>query len=145
MKRDRVRLNLQFAPRPEYAVQHAESIVKAANKIDGVDLDFSPGSLEAVDRIVLEMRTEGVAMEQFGETLFSFGCYVGEVFVRNNDAKWFLTEETPMKGFAAAPMVVKLGPDRHCNPIDKVFKLLENGTEDSVVYFYQVFRKSDSD
>jgi len=130
---------------PEYASEHAELMVNVAKDIDGVELDFSPRSLEDVDRMVLDMRSQGVTLKDVGEAFFGFGCYLGEVFVRNNDAKWRLTEDTPMKSLAGAPMVVELEPDDNCNPIDKVFKLFENGEGDSIVYFYQVFTRKAAD
>jgi len=136
-------LNLQFPPTPEFAAQHAQVMVQAAKDISGADLDFSPGSLNAVDQIVEQMRQGGVTAEQVGETLFGFGCYVGEVFVRHNGAKWCLADETPMKDFAGVPMVVELESDNLCNPIGKVFKRLENGDEDSLPYFYHVFTKGE--
>jgi hypothetical protein len=46
-----------------------------------------------------------------------------------------------MKGFASAPMVIQTGPESCCNPIDKVFKRMENGEEDSLPYFYLGFAK----
>jgi hypothetical protein len=132
-------LSLKFPPTPEYAAQHAELMIQPARDISGVDLDFSPGSLEAIDRIIDQMRLEGVRSDQVAETLFGFGCYVGEVFVRSNGACWRPTDETGMAGLAGFPIVVELGPDNICNPIGKVFKRLENGDEDSLVYFYRVF------
>jgi len=138
-----MKLNLRFPPTPEYAEQHAEIMVQAAKEISGAELDFSPASLNAVDEIIEQMRQDGDTVEQIAETLFGFGCYVGEVFVRNKDAKWRLTEETPMKDFAGVPMVVELGPEQICNPIGKVFKRLENGKVDNLPYFYYVFTKGD--
>jgi len=132
-------LRLRFPPTPEYAAQHAELMVGPAKEISGADLDFSPASLKAVDGIVGQMRQDGVRVDQVAETLFGFGCYVGEVFVRSKGARWRSTDDTPMKGLAGFPLVLELGPDNMCNPIGKVFKRLENGEEDSLVYFYHVF------
>jgi hypothetical protein len=43
-----------------------------------------------------------------------------------------------MAGFASAPMVMEL-EKTVCNPIDKAFKRFQNGQEDNLPYFYQVF------
>jgi len=136
-----MRLNTKYPPTPENAAQHAEQMVQASKEISGVDLDFSPKSLEAVDKIIEELRREGVSTDEVAETLFGFGCYVGELFVRNNNGKWIFTEDTPMRGVAGCPIVVELAEKHICNPIGKAFKRLENGKEDSLPYFYHVFTR----
>jgi hypothetical protein len=133
-----VGLNLKYPPTPENARKLAEVVVSAARNVSGVNLDFSVGSLAAVDQIIEKLRSEGLVAAQIAETLFSFGCYVGEVLVVNAGGTWRSTAETSMAPFASAPMVVELGPDHFSNPIDKVFKRFQNGPEDSLPYFYQV-------
>jgi len=134
-----MQLNLGFPPTPEYAAQHAEQMIQPAKEISGVDLDFKPESLAGIDGIIEDIRSEGVSAEEVGGTLFGFGCYLGEVLVRNHGAAWKLTDDTPMKGMAGFPMVVELEGESVCNPIGKTFKRFENGEEDSLASFYQVF------
>lgn len=141
MSEEPLRLHLRYPPTPESAPRLAETIVAAAAEISGAHLDYSPGSLAAVDGIIEGFRREGLAVGNIAETLFCFGCYVGEVIVRRTGARWRLSDETPMKGLAGAPMVVELPGGNLCNPIGKVIKRLENGEVDSLVYFYQVFAK----
>ncbi len=136
-------LKLQFPPTPEHAARHAELMVPAAKKVSGVVLDYSPDSLLAVDEIIGQFHRDGVPVERIASTLFCFGCYVGEVFVRNQGARWRSTDETPMKELDVFPMVLELGPDRFCSPIGKVFKRHQNGEEDFLPYFYHVFTKGD--
>jgi uncharacterized protein DUF6278 len=138
-----MKLRLMFPPTPEFAAKHAELMVRTAKEISGVDLDFTPGSLVAVDEIVEQFRQDGITEQQIGETLFGFGCYVGEVLVRQNGAVWRASEDTPMRDSAGFQMVVDLGSEKFCNPIGKVFKRLKNGPEDSLPYFYQVFTQRD--
>jgi len=85
-------LKLQFPPTPEHAAQHAELMVPAAREVSGVLLDYSPESLLAVDGIIEKFRRDGVPADRIASTLFCFGCYVGEVFVRNAGARWRSTE-----------------------------------------------------
>jgi hypothetical protein len=134
----KVRLNLKYPPTPDNARKLADLAVSAAWNVSGENLDFSVGSLAAVDKIIEGLRSEGLAVGQIAETLFSFGCYVGEVFVAQAGGVWRVTAETSMAPFANAPMVVELGPDHFSNPIDKAFKRFQNGPEDSLPYFYQV-------
>jgi|SRR5262245_31307628 len=141
-----MRLRLQFPPTPEHAAQLAELAVAAARNVDGVVLDYSPESLPAVDRILESFHREGLKENQIGETVFSFGCYVGEVLVRHNGGVWKLPKDS---GFSRIlrrgenMMVVDLPTGTVCNPIGKAFKLLENGKVESVAYFYQVSTKAE--
>lgn len=100
-----------------------------------VELDYSPRSLQHIDRVVLSFHERRLTMNDIGETVFVFGCYVGEVVVRNKGAKWVVPDERLQKlGFTM--MGVELKDGKFLNPIGKTIKLLENGQEDSVVYFY---------
>ncbi|HVJ83533.1 MAG TPA: hypothetical protein VNC50_20880, partial [Planctomycetia bacterium] len=99
----------------------------------------SVASLRAVDDIIEDLRQEGCTSDQMAETLFGFGCYVGEVFVRNAGGRWRNAAETSMADLAGFPLVVELGKESFCNPIGKVFKRMDNGEGDDLPYFYCVF------
>lgn len=136
-----MRLRLQHPPTPEFAAIHAQIAVDAARDIDHVALDYSPASLAEVDRILGKFHAEGLTTDQMGATVFSFGCYVGEILVRNNSGKWMMPPQTALSklGFSDSNMmVVQLPNGGVWNPIMKAFKLLENGESDSVAYFYRV-------
>ncbi|MBL1079589.1 hypothetical protein JK358_34815 [Nocardia sp. 2] len=127
-------LNLRFAPEPENAPRFASDIVEATEGITGTRLDYTPASLATVDSIIEMFRSEGVPSEAVAETLFGFGCYIGEVMCRHAGGKWQRPPEqtAPFSG----PMVVAIG-DQFANPIDKAFKRMDNGEQDSIVFFYQ--------
>ncbi|ROR44643.1 hypothetical protein [Kitasatospora cineracea] len=131
-------LRLRYAPRAVNAGRFAADIVTSAAQVSGVRLDYSVGSLAAVDEIIEDFRGSGIDSGQVGETLFGFGCYVGEVMVRQGGASWREVggEEVPVFGF---PLVVQLPSGQVCNPIGKVFKRMDNGPEDDLPYFYRVF------
>lgn len=135
------KMKQQLDPSPENAPAFAASIVETARRVSGVDLDYSEESLARLETIIDSFRNDGVKTDAIVDTLFCMGCYVGEVFVRQGSGMWKRTEETRMKGFASAPMVIQTGPESCCNPIDKVFKRMENGEEDSLPYFYSGFAK----
>ena len=107
---------LPFPPTPEYAANHAENMVGPAKELSGVDLDFTPQSIAAIDGIIDEMREHNVTADRVSATLFGFGCYLGEVLIRNHRGRWRSTDETSMKDLAGFPLVVELGPDSFCNP-----------------------------
>lgn len=78
-------LRLPAPPRAEHAAELAQWAVDAARSVSGVELDYSPGSLSLVDGILEEFREPG--SDAVAETIFVFGCYVGEVLVRNASYK----------------------------------------------------------
>lgn len=135
-----MRLRLKYAPTVDNAPKFAVDMVSLAAEISGADLDYSVASLETVDEIIEGMRQDGCTPEQIAETLFGFGCYVGEVFVRHAGGKWRDAAETSMHKLVEFPLVIELGKESFCNPIGKVFKRLENGEEDNLTYFYHVFQ-----
>lgn len=133
-----MQLRLKFAPVPENAARFAGDIAASAAQVSGVQLDYTPDSLTLVDTIFDDFRADGLTGEQLAETLFGFGCYVGEVLTRHAGGRWRATagDEQAVVGW---PILVELGEHRWCNPIGKAFKRLENGPEDSLRYFYTVF------
>ena len=76
--------------------------------------------------------------DRFAETLFGFGCYVGEVMVRQAHGSWTGSAGTALEAYASFPLLVSLPPDNLSNPIGKVFKAFRNGDSDSIVQFYRV-------
>ncbi len=137
-----MQLRLKYEPTPDNAPLFAADIATSTADITGTALDFSPGSLKVVDDIIDGFRREGCNSDQVAETLFGFGCYVGEVLVRNARGQWRNTGDTKMANLAGFPLVVELPNDAICNPIGKAFKRIENGEEDSLPYFYQVFAQA---
>lgn len=126
---------------PEQAPKIAEVAVAMVQQFDGYRLDYSPESLKVVDRIVLQLHTEGDSPQSVQRTILAFGCYVGEVMVRNLGYKWDQpTEKEQSVGFTMVGVRDKKGG--FSNPIGKVYKRVQNGNEDSVVFFYEVFSKN---
>jgi len=128
-------LRLPLSPTPENAPELAQKLVETVSKLDGITLDFSVESLEALDSRILAFRNQGATSAQMPETLFMFGCYFGEVLNRHLGGKWFAPAQH-VAGFAV--LAIELDFGLHANPIGKVFKLLENGEEDSTVWLYKV-------
>jgi hypothetical protein len=139
-----MRLRLKYPPTPENAAKFAADIVRSAAEISGATLDYSVESLKLVDDIIEGFRQDGCKSDQIGETLFAFGCYVGEIFVRQAGGKWVTTAGTSMERMSGFPLAVETGKDSATNPIGKVFKRLENGEGDDLPYYYQVFSKPKS-
>lgn len=123
---------------PANAPLFADDIVDVARRVSGVDLDYSIASLDHVDALIAGFRSQGVTEERFAETLFGFGCYVGEVMVRCAEGSWTTSVGTALEAYASFPLLVSLPPDNLSNPIGKVFKAFRSGESDSVAEFYRV-------
>ncbi|SMG38107.1 hypothetical protein SAMN06296010_2368 [Agreia pratensis] len=122
---------------PANAALFSHDIVSVARSVSGVELDYSVASLEQVDGLISGFRAQGVTEERFAETLFGFGCYVGEVMVRHAGGKWTTSAGTALEAYASFPLLVSLPPQNLSNPIGKVFKAFRNAESDSVAQFYR--------
>ncbi len=131
-------LHLKYKPTPENASKFASDIIDAAKEISGISLDYSVTSLHDVDNIIESMRQDDCTADQVSETLFGFGCYVGEVFIHQVGSQWRNANDTSIATLTNFPLVIELSNDHFCNPIGKVFKRLDNGEEGSLPYFYRV-------
>jgi hypothetical protein len=136
-----MKLNLKYQPVAKNAPLFARDIVEAARQYSGLDLDYSAASLRHVDDIIEDMRRDGVPMDAIGETLFGFGTYVGEVFVRNAGAVWIDFDESH-KRFTSHAFGIEMPGGAVRNPLGKVFKRFANGAEDSIEFFYQVTERT---
>jgi hypothetical protein len=121
-----VKLELKYPATAQNAGEHAALAVKAAREFE-VALDYSPLSLERVDDQVESLREEGLTGEDTAETLFVFGCYLGEVMVRHLGGRWVATAQSPLARVSPWPMVVVLPGGSAWDTIGKVFKRLELG------------------
>lgn len=124
---------------PENAAKFSDSFVNAAKNITGQVLDYSPDSLAILESIIDSFRSDGAPSDRISDTLFSMGCYLGEVFVRNGCGTWVPSGNTPLKDFCSVALIVRTGLSSLCNPIDKVAKRFENGAEESLTFFYSRF------
>lgn len=127
-------LTFRVPPTPKEASRHAEVAVKSARDISRARLDYSPRSLRDVDRIIGEMREDRVTADELAETLFSFGCYVGEVFRRRYGGRWREIGETPLLNVAQVPMVLETSTGRYIDPISATFACLTDGHQLSDFY-----------
>jgi hypothetical protein len=114
-------------------------MARATRELDGVDLDYTPGTLGQLDDVLERFRASGDGVEEIRETLFGFGCYLGEVFIRNAGGHWKLVGETPLAKVESLPLVVELPDGSVVNPLGRVFKRVQIGPGESVRYFYESF------
>ncbi|HLA35852.1 MAG TPA: DUF3806 domain-containing protein [Rhodocyclaceae bacterium] len=123
----------------EVAAFYSEMCIGAAKQMTGRTLDYSAESIALIESIIDQFRMDGAPTKNLSNTLVSMGCYLGEIFVRQQKGTWVWAADTPMKEVCAAPFLIQTGPTSFCNPIDKVSKRMENGEEDSLEFFYERF------
>lgn len=129
-------LRLPAPPTPEHAAELAQRAADAALNVSGVELDYTPDSLSLVDGILEGFREPG--SDAVAETIFVFGCYIGEVLVRNAGYEWVDTPTEIARNLG--PLTVcRTSTATHANPIGKAFKRVNNGDIDDVPYFYRLF------
>ena len=118
----------------------AEAAVASFRDIENIELDYSPESLRLMEKVILSIRAEGTRSESMPSALYAFGAYVGEVIVRNNEGARWTYPPQPMIDAGMSPHSIGVTDQNGIfwNPIGKVYGLLDNGSEDSIVYFYQV-------
>jgi hypothetical protein len=131
---------------PENAARFAASTVKNVEKLNNLELDYSVDSLKHIDEILEGFRAERVTVEDIELTIFCFGCYVGEVIVRNNrGARWtgLAENESESESDLDTGMVVRLASGSILNPIGQTVKRLLNSESDSLPHFYKSVIKGD--
>lgn len=82
-------LKLRFPAEPDYAAQFAESVVETTRKLLHIELDYSPASITHVEDVMCRLRNEGSTVNDIAETIFAFGCYVGEVIREAIGGEWY--------------------------------------------------------
>lgn len=133
-------INLQFSPTPDNGHRLAQQFVDAVKSNDKIDLDYSIATLGFVDKFLQRFSDEGLTVNDFAETIFVAGAYVGEVMIRNNNGNWLRQEEANLpNGITMTPIVVKLPNGNITDPIAKAFKRFHYGDTDNIQYFYHVF------
>jgi hypothetical protein len=100
-------------------------------------LDYSPGSLEALDLQIDSLREDGLDGEDAAEVLFVFGCYLGEVLVRRLSGSWVPTARSPLRDVSPWPMVVALPDGSTWDAIGKAYRRLELGDSEYLPAFFE--------
>ena len=136
LRSKKLKLELRYPATPENALDFAQLAVEVAWEEFGVDLDYSPGSLEAVDAQIDSLREDGLTGEAAAEALFVLGCYVGEVMARALGGRWTATARSRLAEISPWPMVVVLGDGSAWDPIGKVYKRLELGDSEYVPAYF---------
>jgi hypothetical protein len=133
-------LNFQFTLIPDNGFKLAQVYVDAVKENEHKELDYSVGTLNFVDEFLQRFSDEGLTVNDFAETIFVAGAYVGQVMIENENGMWIRQEEVDLpEGVSMMPIVVKLPDGTIADPIAKAFKRFHYGEGESIKYFYQFF------
>lgn len=110
----------------------------ASENVEGMNLDYSVRSLEDVDAALSTFEQRG--SERTAEVIVAAGFYAGEVFVRNYGFRWKGPEEDRLQDAYETPEALRYsicapGTDGNSYIVNKAFKRVENGDEDSIAFF----------
>jgi|SRR3990170_284621 len=131
-----MKLSLRYPASPENARDHAELAVEVAQEQFDTRLDYSGRSLEILDAGIETLREEGRDGEEAAEVLFVFGCYLGEVMVRELRGSWMPTGRSALRHVSPWPMVVVLPDGSAWDVIGKAYKRLELGDSEFLPDFF---------
>ena len=140
------KLNFQYDLVPENGAKLSEQFRSAIKANENIDLDFSKDTLEFVDSFLQRFRDEGLTVNDFAETIFVAGCYIGQSMVKNNEGIWIKQEDANLpNGVTMMPLVIRLPNGTVTDPIAKAFKRFYNGDEDNIPFYYQVFTSANEE
>src|SRR5689334_399266 len=115
-------LKLRWPAEPEYVGEFAKAIVETARELAQIELNYAPASISQVETVLSGLRNDGCTVDDIAETLFSFGCYVGEVIRGVVGGEWI------ERGTGRLMLVVN---DEDLDPIARVFAFLQHGGDAS--------------
>ena len=130
---------------------YAQDAVDAARTGFGIDLDFSPPSVERVEQILVQIYPSirrgwirrllhiGISDDQLDTLCKMFGGYVGEVVRRHQGGRWAIIENPAGQG----NVIALVNGDDKIFPPAKVFKRLVEGESDNVWFYFQVVTEAE--
>jgi hypothetical protein len=135
------------------AKQFSETAVEYAKSFN-VQLDYTEANVNSIEdilefyhkdlkgtlikNIIRKLKKEEPTESQIWSMSTIWGAYIGELICRfyPNNYKWVF-EDTFGDG---AVLHLKSEKNTHIFPVDKVYKRLKNGAEDSILSFYEIFK-----
>lgn len=113
----------------------AADIVAAVREGCRIRLDYSPGSLLQVDRVIGGIRRELPPREAVADPLLGFGAYLGEVLVRTAGAEWVDFDDVQQLVFGH-PFGLRTPDARTWDPLSRAAKRYDDGPAHSLHRFY---------
>ena len=123
----------------DYGMQNiAKQAVERAKKELKIDLDFSPESIDQVEKILREIHERHADSplneEEISVLALRWGAYIGETLKRVRSGKWQRDSERIVPG--TSPVV--FGRGNEAFPRSWAYKRIVNGPEDNIVFKFRV-------
>ncbi len=130
-------LRLQFPPAPDNAHIFAHQYVDVVKNNDRFQLDYSVPTIEFVDRFLQRFADAGITSNDFAETIFVAGAYVGQVMVLHKQAQWISSRDiqTPTTQ-RMMPIVLLLPNGTITDPIAQAFRRYVKGGKKELLQNY---------
>jgi hypothetical protein len=116
-----------------YMASLAGKSVELVKSSYGIALDYSPRSVEDVEKILTTkydlLKNQPMSEDQFADAANIWGAYIGEVLKRARPAHW---EKDSSRGDKGALPIVFNDTHEEAFPCAWVYHRLKNGPEDSV-------------
>lgn len=97
----------------------------------GLDLDYSPGTLNQLDELIDTNFGPGSADDN-AALIVAMGCYVGEVILRAHGGLW----QSEGNFFHSPAVVIQGKLQTHTFPLSRVWRRFEYGPEQSLEAYY---------
>ncbi len=129
-------LRLQFAPAPENAHIFAQQYVDVVKNNDRFQLDYSIASVEFVDRFLQRFCDAGITSNNFAETIFVAGAYVGQVMVLHRGGQWVYSQGLQTSGKQSLmPVIIALPNGNFTDPITQAFRRFSFGKKEELLAY----------
>jgi Family of unknown function (DUF6278) len=139
-KRETATTERKFGSTDEFVQWLASEAVEDARKNNGIELDYTPASIQRVEEILSQVHDQyakdpkSVSVTGLGS---AYGAYIGEVIRRTEPgAKW--ERDDPAMGEKTYPIIWGGGSSF---PLAWCIKRIENGPEDNVWVKYKVLKQ----
>lgn len=111
----------------EWAAGTAERAVEEFRELAGVELDYSPHSLEVLDETITRLWPE--PPEEPDGLVTTLGAYTGEVIRRHLGGSWSVEA-------SGCPFLCNIGHVARLSPLSKAWKRLTQGENDSLAWYF---------
>jgi len=131
-------LRLQFAPAPDNVAVFAQQFVDVVRNNDRFQLDYSIASVEFVDRFLQRFADAGISSDNFAETIFVAGAYVGQVMVLHLGAQWIYSRDihNPVAR-QLMPVVLGFPNGNIADPITQAFRRYSFGKKENLQEYFR--------
>jgi len=130
-------LRLQFPPAPDNAHIFAQQYVDVVRNNDRFQLDYTAPTVEFVDAFLQRFSDAGISSNDFAETIFVAGAYVGQLLVLHKNGQWISSASVQQQvNYKLMPIVIYLPNGTITDPISQAFRRYAKGKKESLQEYF---------